>query len=97
MVKKGNKIEVTKVYGGLIVENCVQALARIVITDAMIKMRSEGMKLVLMTHDEIVTCCPESQAESVYNRMGEIMSERPDWSLNLPLASEGGWARNYSK
>lgn len=95
--KKGNKIETNKVYGGLCTENIVQALARIVITDSMLKMKTEGMRVVLMTHDEIVVCCPEADGERVYQRMGEIMGERPSWSPSLPLASEGGYAYNYSK
>jgi DNA polymerase len=97
MKRKGNKIETSKVYGGLVTENVVQALARIVITDAMTRMREEGMRVVLTTHDEIVVVTPEEKAEEVFTRMGEIMSIRPDWQPSLPLACEGGWARNYSK
>lgn len=97
MTKKGNKIETKKVYGGLVVENVVQALARIVITDSMIRMKDEGMRVVLMTHDEIVVCAPEDQGQEVYDRMGEIMDIRPEWMQLLPLASEGGFAHNYSK
>jgi hypothetical protein len=60
-------------------------------------MRDEGMRVVLMTHDEIVVCALEDQGDATYARMGELMDVRPTWMPLLPLASEGGWAKNYSK
>jgi hypothetical protein len=92
-----NRFTILGENGPFIVHNCIQAVARITITDAMRAMKSEGIRVVMMTHDEIVSCCPESEADYVYERMGQIMDITPEWCPGIALASEGGYARNYSK
>jgi DNA polymerase len=84
-------------YGGKVDENITQALARIVITDDMLRMQQEGIRCVHQVHDEILSVCPENQAEDVYKEMGIIMATPPSWAPDLPLASEGGWDRRYIK
>lgn len=106
--KKGRRIEYSilkdrkrgeraKVYGGLCTENLVQALSRIILTDAMLKMHREGIRVCHQVHDEILVVAIEAQAEQVYHRMGEIMSIPPKWAPDLPLASEGGYSHRYIK
>jgi DNA polymerase len=92
--KKGQR---EKLYGGKVDENITQALARIVITDDMLRMQQEGIRCVHQVHDEILSVCPENQAEDVYKEMGIIMATPPSWAPDLPLASEGGWDRRYIK
>jgi DNA polymerase family A len=87
----------TKLYGGLMCENLVQALARCIIGEQMLQMKREGMRLVTTTHDEIVVVAPNARAERTYLRMLEIMSTPPEWAAGLPLAAEGGFAPEYSK
>jgi DNA polymerase len=97
ILKNRRKNEWGKVYGGLVDENLVQALSRIILTDAMLQLRAEGMRAVHQVHDEILTVARESEAEAVYTRMGELMSTPPPWAPDLPLASEGGWNQMYIK
>jgi DNA polymerase len=97
VLKNRKKGEREKIYGGKCVENLVQALSRIVITDDMLKLKDEGIKVVHQVHDEIIAVAPDANAEGVYHRMGEIMSTPPVWAPDLPLASEGGWADRYEK
>ncbi len=87
----------SKLYGGLMCENVVQALARIIIGEQMLKIAALGYKPVLMTHDEIVVVAPAKKGEQCLKQMLEIMSTPPEWALDLPLAAEGGFAENYSK
>jgi DNA polymerase len=87
----------TYTYGAKIIENIVQALARIVITDQLLAMEAEGLVSVGSTHDEILVVCKEEIAEETFNKMIKIMSIPPKWCSDLPLAAEGGWAKNYSK
>lgn len=86
----------TKIYGGLLTENVVQALARAIIAEQMLKI-SERYRVVTMTHDEIVTICPERHAEKCLKYMLQVMSTSPDWAPHLPLAAEGGFDYCYSK
>lgn len=87
----------TRIYGGLFVENLVQALARVVIAEQMLAIKRLGYRIVTMTHDEIVVLCHEDQAEKCKADMLRIMSIPPDWAPTLPLSAEAGYDTCYSK
>lgn len=86
----------TKIYGGLLTENVVQALARCIIAEQMLEI-SKKYRIVTMTHDEIVVVCPKKDADRCLRDMIHIMSTAPKWAEGLPLAAEGGWDVTYSK
>ena len=86
-----------KTYGGSVTENVVQALSRIVLTDAMLKCKRDGIRIVHTVHDELLAVCREDEGSDVYRRMGEIMDKPPAWCADLPLASDGGWNMRYQK
>ena len=94
-----NKTEFT--WGGRITENIIQALARIVITDGIIRIATYieplGGKVVLTVHDEIVCVAPETGANTIMEQMIELMCIPPQWAPDLPLAAEGGYDKAYSK
>lgn len=87
----------SKIYGGLLAENVVQALSRCIIADQMLAIHDLGYRIVTMTHDEIVAVCPKKDAKKCLNDMLRIMSTAPDWAPGLPLAAEGDYDVNYSK
>lgn len=85
-------------WGGTLLENIIQALARIVVAEQMLKVDAlPGVRVVGCTHDEIIAVCPERYAEIRFNQMIGIMSQPPEWAPDLPLAAEGGWDVKYSK
>jgi DNA polymerase bacteriophage-type len=94
-----NKIE--HIYGGRLTENIVQALARIVITDSILKisdyLHTINGKVVLTVHDEIVVVAPQENADEILDTLIKYMTVRPIWAANLPLAAEGGYDKGYSK
>ena len=85
-----------KIYGGLLTENIVQALARIIIADAMLEI-NKRYRVVLSTHDEVVAAVPAAQAEEAFQWGLEILRTPPIWMPNIPLDAEGGYAVEYSK
>ena len=89
----------TRIYGGKLVENVVQALAKIVIADSVLFAATlPDTLLALLVHDEIVLSVPEERADEVYNAMTTQMRTPPDWAnADLVLDVEGGYARHYSK
>ena len=87
----------TKLYGGLLTENVVQALSRIIIAEQMLKIHDAGYRIVTMAHDEIVIIAKKKDAKKALDFMIKTMSTPPDWAPGLPLAAEGGFAINYSK
>ena len=93
--KKEGRVQRVKLYGGAIVENVTQALARIVITDVMRRVTREGYKVALQVHDEIVVVVPNDAAESAYTDILSWMRIPPSWAEGLPLNAEGGFADRY--
>lgn len=84
------------IYGGLLVENVVQCLARIVVGEQM-RLISQKYHIVMMTHDEVVYLAKEDEAEEAYQFGLDIMSTPPSWAASLPVAASGGYAKEYSK
>jgi DNA polymerase len=82
------------IWGGSVVENVVQALARIVIGEQMIKVARE-YPVVLTVHDAIVCVAPEEEKDIALEKIMKIMSEPPEWAPDLPIACEGDYANNY--
>mgnify|MGYP001475519748 CR=1 FL=1 len=87
-------------WGGRLAENVVQALSRIVITDAMLRIQRDtslDADVVLTVHDEIVIISPESDADATMKALINHMCIAPDWASDLPLDAEGGYDSCYSK
>ena len=91
-----NGIETT--YGGRITENVIQALSRIVITDAMLLLENDPELTVALTvHDEVVLIGPNENPDATMDYIISVLCKPPLWAADLPLDAEGGYARNYSK
>ena len=87
-----------KIYGGLLCENIVQALSRIIIGDQLLALAEDhGYRIVTTTHDEVVACVRTASAAKCFRTMLKVMTTPPDWCGDLVLSAEGGWAENYSK
>lgn len=77
------------IWGGAITENIVQAISRDALVEALLKLEAEYMPTVLSIHDELVIMAHEEHAEVVLKRAIEVLSERPTWAPDWPLAAEG--------
>ena len=84
----------TRLYGGKVTENIVQALAAIVIRE---QMAAAGMhfKVAFQVHDEIIVTVPEDNALADQAKLEALMSAAPKWAPDLPVACESGMAANY--
>ncbi len=82
-------------YGGLWVENAVQAIARDIMADAMLRLDAAGYPLVLTVHDEVV---PEVEdGVGSVDEVKEIMCRLPDWAAGFPIAAAGEETIRYAK
>lgn len=96
-----------KIYGGLAVENKVQALSRVIIGDQLLRTQAELKKLplkrtqharvVMTTHDELVGCVPKAAAKDTLAMMLSVMRTPPRWCKDIPLNAEGDYDVMYSK
>ena len=83
-----------KIYGGKVVENICQAVARCVIAEQMVRI-SKRYRVVLTVHDAIACIAPESEAEVAQKYVEECMRGRPAWASTLPLNCESGVGKSY--
>ena len=83
----------TKFYGGKLTENAVQAVARDVFVEAMMRLETAGLPVVFHSHDKAVIDHDEADPREVE----QIMSVNPDWLPNVPLAAEADRTYRYKK
>lgn len=84
------------IWGGSVVENVVQALARIIVGEQMNEI-SQSYPVVLTVHDAAVVITKETEADSTLADIIGIMSKPPEWGINLPIACEGRYGKSYGE
>ena len=89
----GNKWDKIESYGGKFVENIVQAIARDILAEAMMRLEKKGFNIVMHIHDEVVI---ESDSSSI-EEINEIMSIVPSWAHGLILDADGFESEFYKK
>ena len=84
----------TKIYGGKVIENVCQAIARCVIAEQMVRI-SKRYKVVLTVHDAVACIAPKEEAQEAVEYVESCMRWRPDWCADLPLNCEAGYGESY--
>ena len=92
--KKGKTTVPNRIYGGKVVENLCQALARIIIGEQMLLI-AKKYKVVMTVHDAIACVVPEDEAKIALENIQMFMRVRPAWALELPLNCEAGAGKSY--
>ena len=82
------------IYGGKVVENICQAVARQVVGEQMLRI-GKKYKVVLTVHDAVACIAPIEEKEEAQRYVEECMSWRPKWAQTLPLACESGVGASY--
>ena len=83
-----------KIYGGKVVENFTQAVARCVVGEQLV-MISERYRVVLTVHDAVGAIAPKDQAEQAQQYIERCMRTVPQWAAGLPLNCESGTGLSY--
>jgi DNA polymerase len=86
-----------KLIGSSIFQSSVQATARDMLTEAMLRLDQMGYSVVNSIHDEILILSPESDGEAALQRVIESMTTPPEWAPEFPLAAEGWVGQRYRK
>lgn len=92
--KRGKAVIPNRIYGGKVVENVCQALARIVIGDQMLKIAGQ-YRVVMTVHDAVACVVPEADVVTAQSFVEACMRTRPQWALDLPLNCESGYGKSY--
>jgi len=81
-------------YGGLVVENITQAIARDALAESLILLDTMGYTTVMHVHDEVLA---EEDMDSSLETFLQIVSTPPSWALDLPIAASGWEGKRYRK
>ena len=92
--KKWKRIET---YGGKLVENCVQAIARDCLAQAIEYLEAAGLPVVFHVHDEVVIdVAPFGTDAEMLDKVVSIMTRPIPWAQGLPLGADG-WVGQFFK
>jgi len=84
----------TRIYGGKVIENVCQAIARCIIGEQMLRI-SKKYKVVLTVHDAIAIVCRDVDVEEARHYVEECMRWVPEWAEGLPVNCESGVGKSY--
>jgi len=94
--KKGKATIPTRIYGGKVIENVCQALARIVIGEQLLKV-AKKYKVAMTVHDAVTAVVPKEESFTAMEYIELCMRLRPHWALDLPLNCESGIGQSYGE
>jgi DNA polymerase bacteriophage-type len=78
-----------------IVHNCVQAIARDLMANGMLKAERAGYPIVMTVHDEAVADVPVGHGS--LPEFEGLLCDLPDWAAGIPLVASGYTAERYRK
>lgn len=84
-------------YGGKLVENVVQAIARDCLAEALLRLDEAGYDIVMHVHDEVVVEIDADKADEECKTISDIMGREIDWAAGLPLAADAYHTQYYRK
>ena len=84
----------TRIYGGKVIENVCQGIARCIIGEQMLKI-AKRYRVVLTVHDSIACCVPYYEVDDCKAYVEECMRWTPEWAKGLPVDCEAGVGKNY--
>ena len=92
---RARKMDV-RIYGGKVVENLCQAVARCIIAWQMAAISTE-YKVALTVHDSIICVVKDEEAGKARRYIESCMRDTPDWASGLPLDCESGMGKSYGE
>jgi len=94
-----------RLYGAKLLENIVQALARIIVMNAALRIRDRGKyrpypgayQFAHQAHDELVFIVPDNELNEAEGIIHTEMVRPPSWGLDIPLVADVGTGRSYGE
>lgn len=84
------------IYGGKVIENVTQALARCIVGEQMLKIANR-YRVVLTVHDSVVACVRNEEVDEAQAYIEQCMRWTPDWAEGLPVNCESDVSRRYGE
>ena len=84
------------IYGGKVIENVCQAIARCVMAEQMLLI-SKKYRVLLTVHDSVVCCVSDTKVDEAAAYVAQCMQWTPDWAAGLPLNGDVELGKNYGE
>tara|TARA_R110000751_G_scaffold79304_6_gene159879 strand:- start:5859 stop:7721 length:1863 start_codon:yes stop_codon:yes gene_type:complete len=84
------------IYGGKVIENVCQGIARCVMSDQMLLI-SKRYPILLTVHDSVVCCVPDSEVNEAAAYVDSCMRHTPAWAQGLPVRGDVETGKNYGE
>ena len=85
-----------RIYGGKVIENVCQAIARCIIAEQMLLI-AKKYRVVLTVHDAIMCVVKDEEVQEATKYIEECMRWTPDWATGLPVNCESGSGKSYGE
>jgi DNA polymerase len=85
-----------RIYGGKVIENVCQAIARCIIGEQMLQI-AKRYRVVLTVHDSIACCVKDEEVDEAQQYIEECMRQPPEWAEGLPIDCESGKGKSYGE
>jgi DNA polymerase len=83
-----------RIYGGKVIENVCQAIARCIIAEQMLLI-AKKYRVVLTVHDAVMCVVKDEEVQEATKYIEECMRWTPDWATGLPVNCESGSGKSY--
>lgn len=83
-----------KIYGGKVIENVCQAIARCIMSDQMLQI-SKKYRVLLTVHDSVVCCVRDEEVDEAAHYISSCMRYTPDWAEGLPVRGDVEIGKDY--
>ena len=86
----------TNIYGGKVIENVCQALARCIMGEQMVKI-SQRYRVLLTVHDSVICCVEDNEVDEAAAFVSDCMCWIPEWAEGLPVRGDVETGKNYGE
>ncbi|MCH7228586.1 DNA polymerase [Haloferula sp. A504] len=93
--ERGGRVQ--RFYGGRLAENLVQATARDVFAEGLLRIERAGIPIAFHCHDEVVCEVPADTAAEAATEIARLMTTPPEWMPDIPLAASTQTLSRYAK
>ena len=97
MAQTASVFTTLETYGGKLVENIVQAVARDCLGAALMRLHEVGYQVVGHIHDEVIIDAPSKDPDATLKEIVGLMCTPTDWNKGLPLNADGFYSDYYKK
>jgi len=84
------------IYGGKVIENVCQAIARCIMAEQMLEI-SKKYRVLLTVHDSVVCCVPNADVDEAALYVSDCMKWSPEWAKGLPVRGDVEVGKNYGE